>query len=1610
MAIFQYNEFDQFAGDTFMKKNILAVMMSVLVFLQTAFVQMPVMAEETDDEAVQETAVAEEKEVFTEVISEEVSEEDELPDEVIGEELTENEETGEEPVSEEIPEPQESVVPEEQITETEVPVEETTESEEPIEDETVLQEETEESTVFAATKITVSVVEISNGYRKSRVYLKVSNPNEERLNHIRLTNTEDETKYFTSSKNYDESIDADYYIDADTYGGTTVYAIALGIYPDGTFQVVPTGQTVSLTSMELDFQSLEKYAEIEPLSKTARITLHIDPLPAMERVTYKAYYKPVSESNPDMPYLESKVMNPTAKMLKSDTSDNPLYHDRDYVIYIQVMFSDQVVGYIGSAEEPLMFHTTDSLIVDSDSFGDKQIYLELLEVYGDGPLNSAMFDNVESLSILPGTGRSYKSMSTMADDKWQVTLHVQKAVTSIKGLRLFRNLNKLTLDGLDLTELDEYGFSPDITYLNIQNNEMYEMPDLTEFTRLETLYAGGNLFRYDTVTADKFPSQYLEAHPDALETIRGGQRFYYFFVPQTFYEIEGHKPFFTSLEGAKPNRKYLLTVKIDDTEISVESTTGNGHYAVFIIPDLKEYLPDYDTYESDKFEFSVADDLDFLVFEDDNMLVSFSEDEINDKGTPATAYTTSTSFTTKSVILPGSIAETDISSVVLKDKDFNTMDASPSSYTMSVTTSKYDTRYNEQTNIYPKFGYDYVRTNFSTKFSVNTPLQEGIYDMDITLKNGTVYHAHDVVQINYKAPVIPAESVTVTNKPKKLTVGAQYQLNYTVKPSNTSDKVTFRSGDPSVATVTDTGLVTTHAEGTVWIYVNAGSKARDSFYLTVADPVKVTGIRIYHNDLTFRLGSERNYDFISAEVIPEDAENQNFVFESSNESVVTIKQNGLIQVVGEGQAVITATSEEGGYTDAVEVTVLPQLKADAPYAYYFGEDGRQTMITDGMELPVGTAVWLKSSTSNTVIYNADDQTAAVNPFTVEEGENTVSVYAGRTGYLNSDTATFTIMSRDDSYESDPGDVTEEDAEETGLDIPEHIWAAGVPESVTYTGSKITFSDMRVYDNKKLLKYNVDYTVKYLNNQNAGTAEIQIKGKGNYSQSISVFFEIEPMSIEDAVVNDMAVLATGAPLTPAPKVVLNGKTLKKGTDYTVNGPEGVEIKDPGTYQLRIEGIKNYQGYTECLYTVGEKGEELLAANFKITPEYTSTPYDGSEKEPSVTVKYGTDVLIEDTDYEVTYENNEDVGTASIIVTGMGRYIGTKTASFKITGTPLKNVAVLTLPKSAEYIGEPITFDPEEIITPKDDELNPQWIDVSYLKNTDKGTATVVLTGTRGYTGTVKKTFKITAKPVSDLSVTAADTVFAKKGAKTEVTVKDNDKVLQEGVDYTLTYKNNNKTGQNTASVIVKGKGNYSGSAPAVFFSIAKQDISGLTMTAADVTENTKPNKFASKITLTDLDGGVLKAGTDYAKTYVYTYEEDAVVISNKTETVRFAGQEVQKTDIIPVGTVIRVTVTGQNNYEGQISAVYRIAAKKLNISSAKVTIPSQTYTGRAITLDPADIRIVLNKQELTTADFEIVSYAKNINKGTATVTLKGIGAYAGTKKASFKIVQQAMLSE
>ena len=89
----------------------------------------------------------------------------------------------------------------------------------------------------------------------------------------------------------------------------------------------------------------------------------------------------------------------------------------------------------------------------------------------------------------------------------------------------------------------------------------------------------------------------------------------------------------------------------------------------------------------------------------------------------------------------------------------------------------------------------------------------------------------------------------------------------------------------------------------------------------------------------------------------------------------------------------------------------------------------------------------------------------------------------------------------------------------------------------------------------------DYTLSYKNNKKPGTAELTIKGKGNYSGKAIVDFEIlDPLrSLAYAKVSGVSdVVYNGQAHTPAPTVTMNGTTLKEGTDYALT-PEFLEAK-------------------------------------------------------------------------------------------------------------------------------------------------------------------------------------------------------------------------------------------------------------------------------------------------------------------------------------------------------------------------------------------------------------------------------------------------------------------
>ena len=129
------------------------------------------------------------------------------------------------------------------------------------------------------------------------------------------------------------------------------------------------------------------------------------------------------------------------------------------------------------------------------------------------------------------------------------------------------------------------------------------------------------------------------------------------------------------------------------------------------------------------------------------------------------------------------------------------------------------------------------------------------------------------------------------------------------------------------------------------------------------------------------------------------------------------------------------------------------------------------------------------------------------------------------------------------------------------------------EDVQYTGKAIE-APVVAKDGETELVADKDFTVAYKNNTEVGTATATITGKGNYTGSVDVKFNIIGESIAKATVTGIKTVAyTGKAITPTPVVKLNGKTLKKGTDYTVSYKNNTKV---GTATVTITGKGDYSG--------------------------------------------------------------------------------------------------------------------------------------------------------------------------------------------------------------------------------------------------------------------------------------------------------------------------------------------------------------------------------------------------------------------------------------------------
>ena len=171
------------------------------------------------------------------------------------------------------------------------------------------------------------------------------------------------------------------------------------------------------------------------------------------------------------------------------------------------------------------------------------------------------------------------------------------------------------------------------------------------------------------------------------------------------------------------------------------------------------------------------------------------------------------------------------------------------------------------------------------------------------------------------------------------------------------------------------------------------------------------------------------------------------------------------------------------------------------------------------------------------------------------------------------------------------------------------------------------------------------------------------------------------------------------------------------------------------------------------------------------------YTGEEIKPDILLKHDND-LKKDTDYTVSYSNNINVGTATVIITGKGNYKGTITKTFNINPAPISPATVTGI-AAKSYTGKALTQSPVVKVGSTTLKANSEYT-VAYKNNINAGKATVTITGKGNYTGTKTATFKINK---------AAQSIMAKARAS-RIAVGKTTTVSITGNNGTKSYKSSN----------------------------------------------------------------------------------------------------------------------------------------------------------------------------------------------------------------------------
>lgn len=189
---------------------------------------------------------------------------------------------------------------------------------------------------------------------------------------------------------------------------------------------------------------------------------------------------------------------------------------------------------------------------------------------------------------------------------------------------------------------------------------------------------------------------------------------------------------------------------------------------------------------------------------------------------------------------------------------------------------------------------------------------------------------------------VPVSDISFDKDTVSMIKGTTQILKPIYSPEDATDKsIAWTSSDETVATVDNDGKVTAVSKGNATITATTKDK-RCKAECVVSVYVPVTEIKLDKSKLDLSIGSTET---LTANIMPEEATNKKVLWTSSNEDVATVDNDGKVTAIGEGSAVITASSDDVvTISDTCEVSVTIASTDESLFTIRDNGDGTCAII------------------------------------------------------------------------------------------------------------------------------------------------------------------------------------------------------------------------------------------------------------------------------------------------------------------------------------------------------------------------------------------------------------------------------------------------------------------------------------------------------------------------------------------------------------------------------------------------------------------------------------------------------------------------------------------